>query len=355
MNILVIKLAAIGDVLMATPSLAALRAKYPGARIDVLIGEWAMPVLATNPHVDRLIVVDEMIFWRKKIFSLLALLLRLRRARYDKVYVMHWSSFFALFAFLTGAREREGFDRDGRAKFLTRKIPFREGVKGSHTVEKYLALVDDEYGSFDREMRIFLTRAERERARAWISARGLAGSMLIGVAPGGGVNPRVSMPSRCWPVEHFARLAEDLLRDKDVHIVLFGGKTEAALGEKIMRTVDSRRVTDMIGTTDLRQTAALMQACTVVVANDSAPLHLAAAAGTRTVSLFGPTAPYDKVPLGSLHTYLYRELSCSPCYRNGLFAACSSHRCMKEISVQEVSDEVRSQLLQAWRKKQRQT
>lgn len=334
-RILIIKLAAIGDVVMATPAFATIRRKHPAAHITLLVGAWAAPIVERDPSFDEMIVVDENIFWKKRVLPLLRLLLRLRRGRYDTAYVMHWSGFFNLFALLAGARSRIGFSRQGaRTHFLTCAVPFSEGEKGSHAVDRYLAMAGEPAIPENALMRVYLSPAEESAMQAFVRERVVG--RCIALAPGGGANPRSSMPTRCWPEDKYVALGKLILADPDLSVVLIGGPAEMAMGARMRDSLGTARCVNTIGALTLRQTAALLKNCAVLVANDSAPMHIAAAVGTPTVSLFGPTAPYDKAPRGDSHRSLYRTETCSPCYRYGSFPDCKDRRCLENILPEEV-------------------
>ena len=89
-KILIIKLSAIGDVLLAIPSFEAIKKKYPDAKTSLLIGNWSKDLVKANPYIDEIISIDENIFWEKKFFSLLALFFLLKKKKFDMAYVMHW-------------------------------------------------------------------------------------------------------------------------------------------------------------------------------------------------------------------------------------------------------------------------
>jgi len=344
-NILIIKLSAIGDVLMATPSFKAIREKFSRAHITLLIGSWAYPVVQYNPNIDETIVVDENIFWRKRIFSLIKLIIKLRRRRFKQIYVMHWSNWFNLFAYLVGGEERMGFSRDRKALFLTRNIPFTEGIKGRHTVKQYLSLVDENYSLDDFKPEMFLTAAEKEWAEDIFLKLGIDKNMrVIGMAPGGGDNPKTKMELKRWPIEYFIILVRNILEKLKIPVFLFGSRSEVDLGEKIKAEISTSQLFNYIGKLDLRKTAALIRNCSLFISNDSGLLHLAGAVDTPTLSFFGPTTPWDKVPPGEKHFYFYKNLPCSPCYKYGKFPDCETQSCLREISPEVVFRQVQRML-----------
>jgi len=328
---------------MATPSFLAIRNKYPEARVHLLVGKWSRSVVENNPNIDEIISVDENIFWKKKIFHLFKLFLKLRSKRFEIIYVMHWSNFFNLFALWFGAKERIGFDRFNRGAFLTKKVLFKEGERGLHIVEKYLKLVEDNLQNCSKKMDLYLTEDEINSAQKKLEVYGLfRTNRIVGIAPGGGINPKSRMSTRCWPIKYFSELVNKIINELNMSVVLFGAEMEKNLSRIILNDViNKNKIVNLIGKTNLRESSAIMKMCRVMIANDSAPLHLAAAVGIKTISIFGPTAPYDKAPIGKEHFYFYRELICSPCYKYGKFKKCKTLSCMKLIKPDEVFRKVK--------------
>lgn len=340
-NILIIKLSAIGDVLMATPSFQAIRKKYPDARIHLLIGEWSKSVVEKNPNLNEIISVDENIFWQRKLFALFKIFLKLRLRKYNIVYIMHWSKFFGTFTWLLGVPERVGFDRKGEGILLTRKVLFQEGVKGLHMINRYLQLVGDNYINQNHSMDIYLADDEIELARGRLSLLGILPKTAIGIAPGGAENPKMSMPMRRWPVECYADLISMIQSRLKLPVILFGGKSDISLEEEILSRVNKKeQVFNFIGKTTLRESAALMHFCSILITNDSGLLHLAVSVDTPTISIFGPTTPYDKAPISDKHKYLYKGYPCSPCYSYGKFPDCKERKCLADIKPAEVYREI---------------
>ena len=332
-DILVVKLGAIGDLVMATPALQVVRERHPGSKVVLLTGTWSAPAVAGNPSIDEIIVVDERIFWKPNPGALLRLLCTLRRRRFQTAYIMHWSPLFALFAAAAGIPERIGFRRGRRGWFLTQSAGFTEGVPGAHAIAQYRTLVTAAPGGDVPRAVFVLSDQEREWADAWCAAHGLeADRVLIAVAPGGGDNPRSSMPLRRWPIGRFRDTVRLLLESEPaVSVILLGGSRERTLCETVCRDLDPARVTVAAGQLTLRQSAAVLARCRCLLCNDSGLMHIAGALDVPTVAVFGPTAPWDKLPPGPLHRALYASRACSPCYRFGRWPQCSNPRCLAEI------------------------
>lgn len=331
---------------MSTPSFRVIRKKHPQSEIYLLIGEWSKPVVENNPDIDKLIIIDENIFWEKKLFQLLKLFWKLKNYNFNVVYNMHWSKFFNIFIRLLNIPERIGFDRDHEGIFLTRKVAFQEGVKGIHIIDRYLQLATNDYLSADRRIKIYLKHDEIQTARKKLNAiLPNFHKSLVGIAPGGGENPKMSMVLRRWPVEYYSLLIEMVRQQLKLPVLIFGGPNDLPVVKNIFSMIKrENEVIDFVGKTTIREAAAVMSLCSVMITNDSGLLHLAASVNTPTLSIFGPTAPYDKVPIGEMHSFLYKSLECSPCYRFGKFPNCIKVDCLKSIKPDEVFEELKKKL-----------
>jgi len=329
-KILIVKLSAIGDVVLSTPVAEALRRDFPDARIDWLVGRAASPLVEHNPYVDRIHAIDEHIFWRKRLVALASLFRMLRRERYDAAYILHWSPWFHLFFWLLGVPFRAGFARDGRSFKLTRARPYVEADAQRHDAAQYLSLVSD--GARPERPRLFFSAEESGALDRLLRGRGADDlKRSVAIAPGGGNNPKLFMPQKRWPARYFSELVRRLLVDSyTASIFVVGDADERALLEA---TIVDARVMIMAGTLSLRQTALLIQRCGLFVGNDSGLTHVAAAVDVPTVAFFGPTSPAGKTPFWSPQSTLYAEEPCSPCYRYGYAPPCPyALRCLETIS-----------------------
>jgi ADP-heptose:LPS heptosyltransferase len=153
------------------------------------------------------------------------------------------------------------------------------------------------------------------------------------------------MDTRRWPLEHYRALTELILAHTDCRVLLIGSERDAPLTRQLV--LDPRRTLDLAGQADPAGTAAALRRCALLIAHDSGPMHLGAAAGIPVIGLFGPTQPEEKVPLThALSRYLWRgpELKCSPCYRDGVQPPCSHPQykfCMVSLTPAEVFAQAR--------------
>jgi 3-deoxy-D-manno-octulosonic-acid transferase/heptosyltransferase-1 len=155
------------------------------------------------------------------------------------------------------------------------------------------------------------------------------------------VNPVALWETKLWDQGKFAELAQRIVQEMNVPVVLTGSAAEKPYIDGIQRTM-KLPVANLAGETSLRDLAALYRLASLVVTTDSGPMHIAAAVNTPVVALFGPTDPARTGPYGTGHTVVRRGLSCSPCF----LKECPSRRCMNEILVDDVFDAVRKKMVE---------
>jgi heptosyltransferase-2 len=286
----------LGDVVLALPALRA-------AGADVLVRAGLAPLL----HLARLI--GRIIPFEGTIDAALAL----RAARYEKGVLLPPSFSSALIFALGGVAARRGTDTDGRRLLLTDPVPVAS-FAGLHRATQYMRLV----GEAVAEGAAVLPRLDIPRP----SHEG----RVVGVFPGG--NAR----SRRWEPARFAELVRRLAK-RGNRVIVFGGPTERQLTARVAGDA----AVDLGGKTDLAQLAAGIASCDLLVTNDTGPLHLAAAVGTPTVSLWGAGDPVVTGPLGAGHRLLrHPELDCVPCTKNDCPLAIDRYRCLTVITVDDV-------------------
>jgi lipopolysaccharide heptosyltransferase II len=352
-RLLIIKLISVGDVLFTTPAVRALRLGFPRAHLTYLVGSWSKGVIEDNPNLNEVIVYDAPRHssdrWRAWL-STLSCLRRVRRKRFDLAVIFHRTSFAGLLALLAGIPNRVGFDYHGQGRFLTRKVAYEVG---KHEVDRYLDVVRClglSPGGLWTEMQV--GKKEQDEASQLLRANGLkTDERMVAVLPGGGKNPGTFMPTKRWPADRFARLIDEMVRRFQVKVLLVGGPGDEEVVNDVISQIQSPAV-NLVGKTTFKQLAAVLQRCQLFIGGDSGPLHIAAAVGTPTVGIFGPSDPRLVAPRGEKHLAVWKKVSCSPCYRPDIvtdaqdFSSCSkgSLECMGKILVDEVSVSVRRQM-----------
>ena len=316
--VLVIQTAFLGDVVLTTGLLSYLAER--AGPVDVVTTPAAAPLLETHPAVRRTVGYDKRGADRG-VGGLVRLAGRLRREAYARAYLPHRSIRSATLARLAGVPERIGFTGSPGSWTYTRRIARPEG---GHEAERILALAEPEPGSV-ATVSLGLTEEDRRRAAEWLVAKGL-GPGFVAMAPGS------IWGTKRWP--GYAGLAAAL----DRPVVIVGGPEDRVLAESVAAAAPGRAHV-AAGELPLRVTAALLEKARVLVTNDSAPLHLASAVGTRVVAVFGPTVPaFGFGPRGSTDRIVeHGTLPCRPCSSHGPpVCPLGHHRCMREISVERV-------------------
>lgn len=332
-SVLIVKLAAIGDVVMALPMAAALRAQDPETRITWLCGATAAPLVRCVDAVDETVVVDEVAVLSgnraRKAKAVMAAWSALGSRTFDLAIVAHSDPRYRMLAARVRARERRWLgERSARPRL----------VPGRYYGDEYVRLVtgiDD--GRATRvpppSVHVALDPPVSQELAA------LAGRTLVALAPGGARNPARDNPLRRWPLESYAALARTLVAAG--YAVLLTGDG----GDDWVRPAFvGIGVVDLVGATTLPGLAALYERCNAVVAHDSGPLHVARLAGAPVVGLFGPTLPSAVMRESEGAVALWRagDLPCAPCYDGREFARCESNRCLAQIGPDEVALRVRA-------------
>ncbi len=333
-HLLVIKLSAIGDALLITPSLKALREKFPFARISCLVGPSIRELLQRCPYVDEIIVYDPKGKHRGKL-GLWRLGRTLRKHHFDKVIDLQNNRKSHLLAFLSFCPERYGYKNKKWGFLLSRGIKDDQGILPAiphqFRVLKQVGISMEE----DVKLEVWPSpqdyRYVRELLEGYWLAKGVA---VVGI----NVSASTRWPSKNWPKEHIAKLC-DLLAAKNIRVVLTGLKIDQPAAQAIIKLTKAKPI-DLTGKTTVLQMASLIQQCSAFVVSDSAPMHLAAAVSTPFVALFGPTDPFRHLPPAKKYKVIALKPHCAPCYQG--YCPIKTHACMANISPQAVLQEIES-------------
>lgn len=339
-KILVLRYRFIGDTILTVPFLRNLRQSEPDAHIAWVVAPGSSDVVKGIPYVDEMIYWDPVTIHadsrgtHRTFSAKLAFIRELRAKRFDKVYVLKRSLSSAIMAFLSGAPERVGFDTEGRGFLLTKRVPYRHD---RHEVQNFLEVlradgvrVEDDY------LESWTTSAEKGKAEALLAGEGIgAADRLVAI------HPFSAVPQRGWPLENFAELAVRL-QGMGYKVVVLGGSGDSGPFTPVKGLFGAGCVY-LIGKCDIRTTMAVLQRVTLFIGNDSGIMHLAAAAGTSLVAIFGPQSPVKFGPWSERARVMYRGLACSPC-RQKFFTECAPSprmrpACVEGITVEEVLGE----------------
>jgi heptosyltransferase-2 len=283
----------LGDCVMATPTLRALRELYPQAHVSALIQRAVRPVLDHCPWVDRVIAIRKRRKGRgDRRRGPMALARRLSQARFDTAVLLPNSFRSAMLVTLAGVPRRIGYDRDGRGFMLTDRLLPRRKPGGDFlpvpTRDYYLGLALYMGASRpDPTMRLFIDGRDDAAADRLLEAAGLAGVDRPLVL----LNPGASKPEKRWPAERFARLADALAEAHGAAVAVTGSPREREVIGAVVAAARSAPVDLTRHGLDLTTLKPLVNRASLLVTNDTGPRHVAAAFDTPVVTLFGPTAP----------------------------------------------------------------
>jgi len=340
MNILIVKLSAIGDVIHTLPALAALRKLYPDANITWAIEEASSDLITDHPYLDKVIIsrrkrwIDDLKHGRigEPFAAMKSFLKELKAQSYDLVIDFHGLFKSAVVVFLSSSKRKLGYDsmQEMSGFFLNEKIP--EDMN-KHAVDRYLDFL--RYLGVDVKEPEFLIPVREENIS---KIDGLLRTNKIDkkdrfVA----VSPIALWDTKLWEDEKFARLCDRITEELKVKVI-FTGSDRRRL-ERIQSLMRLPAV-NLGGVTTLRDLVYLYQLSSLLITTDSGPMHIAAAVGTPVVALFGPTDPSRTGPYGRGHTIIRKELACSPCF----LKKCDSMKCMLDITVEEVFYSVKEKL-----------
>lgn len=340
MNILIVKLSAIGDVVHTLPSLAALRRRYPDAHITWVVEEAAADLVLGHPHLNRVILSRRKGWigdlkggrYHGLIQEIRTFLAALRERHYDLVIDFHGLFKSAVIVMLSGGKRKLGYDslQELSGLFYNEKIP---EVMGKHAVDRYLDFARHLGAPPEKPEFVIPVREENEsRVKALLEAGGIGpGDPFVAVSP------RALWETKLWSNQKFAQLSERILKELNLPVVFTGDTDTATEG---IQSFMALPCADLAGRTSLRDLACLYRKASLLVTTDSGPMHLAAAMETPVVALFGPTDPERTGPYGEGHTVVRIELPCSPCFQK----TCGTKQCMQEITVEAVFQAIRKKI-----------
>ena len=327
-KILIIKPSAIGDVVHTLPVLDLLRRRYPDARISWLVTPACAGLLERHPQLDEVLRFERKEFgkgWRspKVAADLFRFTRSLKDRRFDLVIDLQGLFRSGWLAWATRAPVRVGpaSAREGAPLFYTHRVA--TGDPEQHAIERYLT-VAQAVGCERGPVRFNFAVDDADRAHV----AGLTPRRYAVLMPG------ANWVTKQWPVERFAALVAPLRERFGLESVVAGGPDVAGLAEKVPATAN------LAGRTNLRQLVALLERAELVVANDSGPMHIAAALCRPLVTPFGPTNPVRTGPYGRMESVVRVDIPCSPCYSR----RCSHVSCLRWIETEPVLELARRQM-----------
>lgn len=327
----------IGDVLLSTPAIKAVRDAYPNAHIAIMVRPYAADIVDGNPYLDEVILYDKD-GQHKSIFGTLKFTIGLRKKRFDLAIILHPTNRSNIIPFLAGIPERVGYDRKGGI-FLTKKLKDTKHLGEKHEIDYNLdvlraaGLPCRQAGIEAKDRTLYMpVRPEDERIidRFFVLNELDNNDMVIAIHPG------ASCPSKRWPAFRFGRVADELIDKHKVKIVVIGGPADI----KTVKEVESGMLHRPIILSEdhsLGEVAALLKRCRMFISNDSGPVHIAVAVGTPVISIFGRIdpglSPRRWGPTGPNDIVIHKDVGCKYCKAHNCEI---NFKCLDAITVEDV-------------------
>ncbi|MDO8661944.1 MAG: lipopolysaccharide heptosyltransferase II [Candidatus Omnitrophota bacterium] len=328
-RILVVRTDRIGDVLLSTPVIKALRDSYPHAFIAMMVSPYAKDIVEGNPYLDKVIILDkdgEHKNWLRSV----KLIRKLKKMKFDLALVLHPTNRAHLLTFLSAIPKRVGYDRK-LGFLLSDRIKHTKQFGEKHELDYNLDLLRY-LGVEIKDKNLFIP--VKPEAEKWVEElfrqEGISSSDKLLA-----LNPSASCPSKIWPAERFAQTADKLTQKYGFKIIVISGPKDIRLADNLVKNMRSRAI-NLAAKTSVTQLASLLKRCSLFISNDSGPVHIASAVGTPVISIFGRNqaglGPKRWGPVGERDKLLHKA-ACIECLAHN----CQKQfTCLKAISVEDV-------------------
>ena len=329
-RILIVRTDRIGDVLLSTPVIKAMRDSYPDAYISMLVSPYAKDIVEGNPYLDEAIIYDKdgkhKSWWRSLKFAS-----NLKKKRFDLSLILHPTNRAHLITFFAGITKRIGYDRK-LGLLLTDKIKHSKQLGEKHELEYNLDLLRY-LGIEPKDKGLFMPiRPESEQwAQELFRQEGIKNSdKLLAIHPG------ASCPSKVWPNERFAELADGLAQRYGFRVAVVAGPKDIALAQNVIKHMRNPAI-NLAGRISVSQLASVLKRCQLFISNDSGPVHIASAIGTPVISIFGRSqkglSPKRWGPLGEKDRIAHKVVGCVECLAHNCVR---NFACLKAVTVDYV-------------------
>lgn len=336
-----------GDTVISLPAARELRRIFAHARITFWAPENLAPLVAYAGVCDDVIAIPS--HQRDPFTRSFRMAKRLAACSFDMVVLFQNAFESAFTSWLAGIPVRAGYPTDLRGPFLNLKIPFPKNIRGVHQVFYYLGITDFIESLWpgsgptrrdDPDCRIQFRPQDVEAAAALIAALGGAGEApWFCLCPGS-----ANSEAKRWPPDYFAKLADALTEKLGAQVIFCGAPSEAPLIDRVISMQKRPGAINLAGKTDMLGMMGVMSLAQMVVSNDTGSAHLAAAASSKVLTLFGPTSPGATAPLGATSYTIQGAAPCAPCRH--FKCPKPDHPCMRNLTPAMVLAEIESLLMQ---------
>lgn len=341
-KILVIELAGIGDLIMASPAIRALRRRYPDAYIAILCLVRSKDLIRSCPYIDELFVFNENLLLPRAVWRNLCTIIRIRKKIFDiainlyYLYSMKGALKMKFLLLLIKAKKTLGRDTNGKGPFYDIKIDDSLSWRKHHVecIMDVVMILDCKGSNYAQE--VWISEEDEKYIQEFLNKASLSKKQFII-----GINPGANRPSRCWPVENFAQVADTLAERYNAKIVITGSQREMKLAARLSNMMKAKPIITT-GRFSLSQLSGFIKRCNLYITNDTGPMHIANALERPLIAIMGP-GPLELSPYNRKNCIIVRKkVECSPCYK----FYCKSLVCLKIIPPADVLNAVDALLSQ---------
>jgi len=319
-RILVVRTDRLGDVLLSTPVIKALRNEFPQGYLGMMVSPYTREVLEGNPDLDEVIIFDKDLK-NKGVLETLKFAWRLRKKKFDLAIVLHPVVRIHLLVFLAGIPKRLGYNRK-LGFLLTDRLKHTKQYGQKHESEYALDLIKY-LGVKPQEKNLFMPI--KQESEKWVETlfqqAGIKDSDKLLI-----IHPTASCPSKVWPEERFAEAADKLAQKYGFKVVIVSGLQDTRKVQKVIKNMRTKAL-NLAAKTSISQLASLLRRCQLFVSTDSGPMHVAAALGVPVIAIFGRSqaglSPQRWGPLGEKSRILHKTVGCTTCL---------AHNCQKDFA-----------------------
>ena len=323
----------VGDLVMTTPAIEAVRMNFPESSLTVLARPWVAPLLENLPAVNQVLPLETGNGYFSRAVEIIKTARLLRKMKFDLAIIFQNAFEAALLSYLGGVRFRIGYNTDGRGFLLSHSVIRNEEILRVHQVEYYLSLLKAMgWEAESRDPRLFVAEKDRKAIHSLLSSKGIGQDhLLLGLSPGA-----VYGPAKRWPAERFAAVGDWAADRWGAKIVVMGSQGEMGICEAVGHSMKHDPV-NLCGRTRLGEAMALIERCQFFVTNDSGLMHIGAALNVPMVALFGSTDPVATGPRSEMARIVQKPVECAPCLK----PECpTDYRCMLGVEPGDVCREL---------------
>ena len=330
-RIIIVRMDRVGDVVLSSPAIKAVRDAYPDSHIAVLVRPYAREVIEGNPYIDEVITYDKS-GEEKGIFGKIKFIVRLKNKKFDLAIILHPKNSSHILTYLAGIPKRLGYNKKSGI-FLTKKIPHTKQYGLKHEIDYVLGLL--RYigiESSDKSLHMPVKMLSEERIKGLFDKNGISQNDPVVT-----IHPAASCRSRRWALERFAKTADVLAEKYGARIVIISGPgDDKMMGDKVAELMKSRPL-NLAGKTSISDLASVLRRSRLLISNDSGPVHISCAVGTPVIAIFSRKdrglSPERWGPVGKRDIVLYKDAGCEICLAHNCKLG---FKCLDMISVEDV-------------------